>query len=144
MTPRELLAMIPQSVSHDVYRVLRELPEVDTDVLVDTDESLEWREYAYHNFDGRRIWLLASIHFRGRAALIVQRAGREGDDHHERIVVDVQAYADLVRYAWSLPKKWPDMISYRCAELDTDDEELTQFYGHSLDEILGHVTEVRS
>ena len=136
MTPRELLALTPQRVSHGVDRVLRELPEVDSEVLVDTDDALEWREYAYHDFDGRRIWLLASIHFRGRAALIVQRAGREGDDHHERIVVDAQAYVDLVRYAWSLPRKWPAESSLRCAELDTDDEKLTWFYGWTLEEIL--------
>ncbi len=41
---------------------------------------LSIRTHKYFNFDGRRFWRLASVWFDNKPVMIIQNAGREGDD----------------------------------------------------------------
>jgi hypothetical protein len=141
MTPRELLALEPKSTSHNVYQVLSEIPEADDtwNIEPETDERMEWRRYAYVDFDGRRIWELGSIWFDGKPTVIVQRAGREGRDHHERFIVDSDVYWDLVKYSYSLPRSEDFPVQEDARGMDEDmGDELTSFYGRTFEEMRNY------
>ena len=140
MTPRELLALEPRKKSNDVYTVLNEIPDADTwDIVPETDERMEWREYAYVDFDGRRIWELGSIWFDGKPVSIVQSAGRGGRDHHERYIVDSEAYWDLVKYSFTLPRTSEASFLEDVVPMDEDmGDKLTAFYGCTLEQMLKH------
>jgi hypothetical protein len=140
MTPRELLALEPRRKNNDIYRVLNEVPDAGLwDIEPETDERMEWREHAYVDFDGRRIWELASIWFDGKPVVIVQRAGREGRDHHQRFIVDADAYWELVRYSYTLPRSSDASFRELAFDLDQDmGDDLTSFYGCTLEQMLKH------
>jgi hypothetical protein len=53
-------------------------------------------------YDYRRYWELTTVWFDGQPVMIVQNAGREGDDYHERFITDPHAYADMVGYLRTL------------------------------------------
>lgn len=110
------------------------IPEVDfygVDLSLNTKVVV--KEHGYHNFDGRRFWRLASVWYNDKPVMIIQNAGREGDDHAKRFVTDGKLYSDMVYYLFSLEKK-PDVKVNDIIADDIDIPELTCFYGHSLDE----------
>lgn len=137
MTPRELLDLDPQRTSHRLHAALSEVPEADTwDIEAEEDERVEVREYAYVDFDGRRIWQLASVWFDGKPVLIFQSAGREGVDHHERFIVDPDHYWELVKYSYTLPRSAEAPHRERAIDVDRDmGDKLTSFYGCTLKEM---------
>jgi hypothetical protein len=140
MTPRELLALEPKRSSHDIHVALEEIPDADTwDIEPEEDERIEVREYAYVDFDGRRVWELASIWFDEKPVLIFQRAGREGRDHHERFIVDPDQYWELVKYSYTLPRSEDASFRERAIDMDKDmGDDLTSFYGCTLEQMQNY------
>jgi len=140
MTPRELLAREPQWTSHDIYAALSHLDEVDCwDIEPEEDERIETREYAHVNFDGTRNWALGSVWFDGKAVLIFQEAGRSRSDHYERWIVDSDAYWELVKYSYSLPRGDDARHREQAISLDADmGDDLTSFYGCTLEQMRNY------
>ena len=140
MKPKELYALKPESCSHELGMLhgyyYNHVPELETDILPAEDPSkrvvLRW--YKNFNFDGRRFWALAAVCFDGMPFMIIQNAGREGDDHHKRFVTDEHTYHQAVLYLKSialLPDRGgPDKD---VVDPDVDIKGLTDFYGNSLD-----------
>ena len=97
-------------------------------------ERLEIRYYKDHHYDGRRIWRLASVWFDGEPFMVIQNAGREGDDHAARFITNVEQYKQAVIYVKSLLPpafgKVSDIVS-----ADDDIPDLTEFYSDSLDRV---------
>ena len=100
MTPNELYARTPVTVVVDDLFALKgcyydHLPEIDVQnhALAPVVEGpmkgrFELRYYRRHCYDGRRIWHLYSLWIDKHPVMILQNAGREGDDHFRRIVTD--------------------------------------------------------
>lgn len=96
------------------------------------NSKMEMRVYKNHNFDGRRRWVLASIWFEGKPVMIIQNAGREGDDHTARFITDHNSYAKMVAYLLSFKEEDSSCDVYRENE---DIPNLTEFYGYSLEDL---------
>lgn len=141
MTPRELLALTPKKIERDfscLFDGWRSfVPEVGCEAssFVTTEsERIEVRVYEHHVFSCmRRIWRLAAVFFDGLPVMIMQSAGREGDDHTHRFVVDVASYHAMVGHMLSLMRE--DAIDDRDTgrvSMDDDIPDLARFYGCEL------------
>lgn len=97
-----------------------------------SSERVQIRYYKDHNYDGRRIWRLASIWFDDEPFMIIQNAGREGDDHSARFITDLPRYMQAVAYVKSiLPPRFGDISDV--VDEDADIPSLTSFYSSSLE-----------
>lgn len=112
------------------------LPEIDSDDLRsidDKNEKVEIQYYVDYSFDGRRTWTLASVWFDSYPVMIIQRAGREGDDHYKRFITSKDNFTSMVQYIRSLitlvKDDYLDVI-----DENEDRKDLEMFYGHYLDE----------
>jgi len=140
MKPKELYARAPESCSHELGILhgfyYNHIPELEHDVLPAEDPNgrvlLRW--YKNFNFDGRRFWALAAVCFDGLPFMIIQNAGREGDDWARRFITDEGTYWAAMRYLKTIAlipeaSRVDDVV-----DPDVDIKGLTDFYGNSLDD----------
>ena len=136
MTPQQVYALTSESTTKDLG-ILQgcyydHLPEVVANLYNLEQTRVEIRLIKNFYYDGRRIWRLGTVWFDDKPVMIIQNAGREGDDHRERFITDVQLYKDMVGYINSiLPFEF---ASERVTPLDLDMPELTNFYGQDLND----------
>ena len=105
------------------------------DFLTTEHPRITIKVYKHFQFDYRRFWRLASVWFDDKPVMITQNAGREGDDHAERFVIDVDQYREMVTEIAKMPRK-PEMEAevQDVVNIDQDlGESLTTFYSDSLD-----------
>lgn len=98
--------------------------------------SIEEHVLVEHHFDARRYWKLSLIYFDDKPIALQQRAGREGEDHSEDFVCDVEAFDACVQYIINTLKNYGKVESFpehSIVRLD-EDANLTQFYGYSIDD----------
>ncbi len=112
-----------------------ELSDFDMEAL-HKDTEIEVRVLKEFFFDPRRFWRLASVWFKGEPVMVIQNAGREGDDHAKRFITNREAFDALCKHLNSFIQRTPwDSASI---EADTVDETahlgmtLTEFYGNEL------------
>jgi hypothetical protein len=132
MTPNELYACPPIRTSSDIWG-LRNFISLDLDDVEEgANTKIELRYYAQHQFDDRRGWNLFSVWYQDKPIMICQAAGRELDDYTNDFVTDPKGYEEMFHYIASL------IDPYASPEAkygpDVDREDLTTFYGASLDE----------
>lgn len=86
------------------------------------------------DFDGRRFWQLATVWFDDKPVMVIQNAGREGDDHARRFVTDWSQYRAMIGYLASLARYADPAIE---AEVDPDEQrtDLLAFYGDHMDTV---------
>ena len=97
-------------------------------------ERLEIRVIKRFDFDHRRFWLLATVWMDKKPVMIIQNAGREGDDHNARFITDEPLYKEMIFHI-------RELFLPRCRDIhyvETINSELkipilTAFYGNSLD-----------
>jgi len=88
-----------------------------------------WKDFWY---DSRRCWRLSGAYLDGEPFMIMQNAGREGDDYHARFITNADLYRQAVKYATGLllPRihdEIPDTV-----DPTSDIPSLSTFYGDSL------------
>ena len=136
MTPAELYALEPQERTHTLGHLngfyFKHVPEVDRLPPEDLGKRIEIRWAKYHNLDYRRYWALGSIWFDGRPFMIIQNAGREGDDHYRRFITDDDTYREAARYLKSIELVTESALDSAIVPLDVDLPGLTEFYGGAL------------
>jgi hypothetical protein len=138
MTPNELLKREPESTSYEVGRLngfyYHHIPELEFNILPtdDPNRRVELKFYKDFNFDYRRIWALASVWFDGKPFMIVQNAGKEGDNHYKRFVTDEATYKEALKYLSSIVL-FADKPVEDVVDADADIPNLTSFYSHTLD-----------
>lgn len=144
MKPSELYKREPESVGVDVSVLFgcyfNHMPEIEGSEVWRLSaegiksERVEIRYYKNHNYDGRRIWRLASVWLDGQPFMIIQNAGREGDDHSARFITDVERYKQAVDYVKTLLPPYfgdiPDVV-----DADTDIPDLLSFYSGDLETV---------
>lgn len=136
--------MTPKRVSYEIGRlkgfrynhIAPELTDWDMIPFEDPGRRVELRFYEDHNVDHRRNWVLAAVWFVNsrdgidRPFMIVQNAGREGDDHAARFITDEATYKEAARYLKSLcPPEHYDATTEGVVGIDDEVENLTEFYG---------------
>lgn len=147
MTPKELLAREPESIENDFaylvgfrYNFVPEALDQPDQLVETTSERIEIRIFKHFDFDQRRFWRLAAVYFDGKPVMITQNAGREGDDHAHRYLLDEPVYRELIGYLASRPRKPQPYTGievdkkHSMATMDEDlGDKLTTFYGDNLD-----------
>lgn len=106
-----------------------DLPEFGyNDKILDKDGFVDIAVHKDHCFDGRRCWYLAVVYYQNNPIVIVQRAGREGDDHANRFITDEEKYKEALNYFRSQMNE----KSYNVCDIDSD-IEIDDFYGYNLE-----------
>lgn len=96
----------------------------------DDNERVEVRFHYERWEDSRRFWAVASVWLDDRPFMLVQNAGREGDDHAKRFVTNRIAYADAVGYLTRLSLARTERGDY-CPP-DEARKDLLRFYDESI------------
>jgi hypothetical protein len=134
----ELYKMKEESVSFDLEGLrgvhYDHLPEIKYVGLWNlNNELITIKTLKYFDFDGRRLWLLRTVWFKDSPVMIIQNAGRGGEDHYERFITNATLFKDMLLYICSLQVN-EDINNYAGVfNPDTRDESLTSFYGNDLD-----------
>jgi hypothetical protein len=154
MTPAELLARPVEDVEVNLSILVgcyyNFVPEATADMnefVCPEDDRVEIRVFKHFNFDYRRFWRLAAVYLDGEPVMITQNAGREGDDHAHRYILDEERYRELVGLIASMPRKPNDHIVHqkdqdRTSVVKMDEQlgdKLEKFYGDELDGLHGRV-----
>ena len=142
MKPSELFTLPVQRTTNDLLCICSSfghsqgnfLPEIIPD-WIDTPELIsdraEVRFLKDWNFDGRRVWILATVWLDENPVMILQSAGREGRDHSKRFIVDEVQFIELCEHVQSmLPIAYDgnDLTGFH----DEMGDVLTDFYGYKL------------
>ena len=137
-TPKELYERKPESVSNDLdhlagfyYNHVAEIEDFYSHSHTIATTRVEVRFLKDWSFDGRRVWQLATVWFDDGPVMIIQNAGREGDDHAERFITDVDRFTSMCSYLKSLIPicaDAPERVGFT-----EEITGLTEFYGNELD-----------
>lgn len=137
MKPIELYEMAPERVDLDVtvlfgcyFCHVPEIQHLDLDTA--RNKRVEIRYLKDFAFDGRRIWRLATVWLDGGPVMVIQNAGREGDDFSRRIVTDEGLYVQMVKYLASLVSVTEKLEKTEMAGMGDEVVGLTWFHGHGL------------
>lgn len=148
-TANELYAMVPKLTTHEISNLVghyfNHIEEVECSgdlrselcYAEDKNTRIQIRYIKDHCYDGRRTWTLATVWLDHNPVMIIQNAGREGDDHSRRFITDRARFIDMCVYIRSLiNENDPSGIE----EIDPDEEmsDLTCFYGRSLYDSFRH------
>ncbi len=102
------------------------------------NKAIVIKTLAYKDFDGRRIWELRTIWFSGFPIMIIQNAGREGEDHTKRYITDVDIYHNMLEYLQHIAPPRVDPENDDIIDPEEDIEGLTDFYSCRLEDILAN------
>lgn len=98
-------------------------------------EHIMYKFVTYHNIDGRRIWALGYATFDDIPFMIIQNAGREGDDHVQEYVFNKEVYEQAGNLLLDIQKDIPRWIrDIEIYDIEEHNENLNSFYGLTLKE----------
>lgn len=141
MKPVDLYAMPAQETIYfavEVVSYLRgaifdHIPEMPWDMgrndFGDSDR-VEIRIIKEHWFDNCRLWRLATVWFDRQPVMVIQNAGREGDDWERRFITNDRQYKAMIEHLNSL--FIADDLDADCVSEADDLPGLTEFYGDNL------------
>jgi hypothetical protein len=137
MTPNQLYQRIPEKTDHEICTLkgfnFNHVPEIESEFIPkDPTGKIEIRYYKDFYFDQRRFWRLASVWIEGKPVMIIQNAGREGDDHAKSFITDATQYSALIKHLATLTKPLAGKIE-NVVDPDIEIPDLTKFYGNELD-----------
>lgn len=118
------------------YNHLQEIYYNQYDIcMVNSSDKVVIKVYKDFNFDGRRFWRLCSVWYDGEPVMILQNAGREGDDYVGRYITDYNRFNAMIIHIESLItiKIDRDLAVKDTIKPDSDVPELDNFYGNALD-----------
>lgn len=101
MKPCDLFKIPPVDRSFELYSYGFIFPE-EGDIESDANKKVEILEHGFINFDGNRIWELASAWFEGVPFAVIQRAGRSGQDHQQYFITNANVFIQATAYLRSL------------------------------------------
>jgi len=143
MTPNELYKRTPEFVDKDInafagcyYNHIPEIPELENhyfELSQITARRIEFRYYKDFDFDGRRYWRLGAVTFNDEFVMIIQNAGREGDDYTGRFITNKDLYYKMVDYIKTLMPPKDPLSDDDIVNIDDDIPALDKFYGNELD-----------
>ncbi len=96
-------------------------------------DRLEIRIHKYFDFDGRRFWRLATVWIDNTPVMVIQNAGREGDDHRRRFITDEKAFRVMCVHVMEFLQLKEEPLKDVVDPDTTIGRPLIDFYGNSLD-----------
>ena len=93
-------------------------------------EHIMYKFVIYHNIDGRRIWALGYATFDDIPFMIIQNAGREGDDHVQEYIFNEEVYEQAVELLLDIQRDIPRGVRKPYIyNIEEHNENLNSFYG---------------
>jgi len=135
MKPVDLYKVKPQSIERALWQIIDgyHIPEIDqydfNYEACEKEGKVETRVYEDYCSDSIRTWFLASIWYQNSPVMIIQNAGRDGQDHMARFITDTNMYRKMVEYLMNFTVT-PDSDDSVDPLIDID--SLTRFYGSEL------------
>lgn len=139
MKASDLYKMTPESETKNLeclkgcyYSHIPELEDVDW--LGDLEnEKVTIKTIKHFDFDYRRYWNLSTVWFEDSPVMIIQNAGRDGDDCNNRFITNESSYREMVTYIKSLVSD-NEYATFLEDLIDADEDvpNLTEFYGNKL------------
>lgn len=134
---KEIYAIPATQEETETYSFERDFPDHNLNFFDMQHEQkpvrLVKKTHVSYCFDGERVWMLSSMWLDGKPFMLIQNAGRGGDDHQERFITNSELYDAAVVYLQSLVKSEPS-YKHELYQEDYNDEEVTSFYGHHMEE----------
>lgn len=135
MTPNDLLKLeteLTENISI-LEKHFPEIPDLCYYIWNIEPDRLKIGVIKNHYFDHRRYWNLAVLKMDDIPIAFLQNAGREGDDHCFRFIINEDKFRECIIYLRSLKEiEFENNNTKILNDLDEDNEELTTFYGYSL------------
>jgi hypothetical protein len=104
------------------------IPEIVDDLGWLTENTQVFvKSVGYKHIDDRRYWQIAGVWFNEKPIMIIQNAGREGDDHARRFITDEKGFLDMIDY---IRKLINPAIQDKIYSIEDNIEDLTEFYGY--------------
>lgn len=132
---KEIYTIEPESVSNELGTLkgfyYDHIPEITENLWGVETDRIEINTLKDFDFDGRRCWTLRTVWFDGEPIMILQNAGREGDDHAKRFITDLPLYKKMVVYIKSLLPT-DDLSGGVVIDAEEGREDLISFYGNEL------------
>lgn len=96
----------------------------DEDMCPEKDRPFEVRYYIDHQFDHRRILVLASVWWKEKPVAICAKGGREGGDYEEVAITDKARWDEMLAWVLSFddsespkdPRVWDEESELACLE----------------------------
>ena len=88
------------------------------------------------HFDHRRFWRLSTVWFNNAPVMIIQNAGREGDDFKKRYITDPDKFIEMLNHIRGLfryENTTSEDVQGDVIPVDMDNPDLVQFADHTLD-----------
>lgn len=135
ITAKEVYAIPYESETNELWSLKGYyydfLPEIDDSLYsVNPEENtrLKIKVLKDFDFDGRRFWRLQTLWFDDKPVMIMQNAGREGDDHRERFITNKELYLEVLNYIRTLigDNGIDDLVD------ENEERDYLNFYGNHL------------
>lgn len=137
MNAKEIYALPSESETQDLNCLkgcyYNHVPELGDDWWVENgNNKVVIKTIKEFYFDYRRFWALRTVWFDEVPVMVIQNAGREGDDHDARYITNENAYREMIVYIKTLIpveqiEELPDLLGE-----NIDLSSLTNFYGNEL------------
>lgn len=146
MTANDLYMITPVEVEQGINPLIgfyyNHIPEVtgllskSSDDLKGIGDKIEVRTIKIHWFDHRRFWRIATVWHEDKAVMVIQNAGREGDDFSRRYITDRQNFDRMIKYLGG-EKSSKYIVSDDSIVISPSSNirALTEFYGEDLETI---------
>lgn len=89
---------------------------------------IETHEFHHHTIDYRRYHSIFGVKFDGEWVMLCQKAGREGEDHTQRYVLNSRKLGEMITY---IRLNYFPIETTEETPLDYDGDDLLTFYGHT-------------
>jgi len=148
MTPAQIYAMPPVTRHRDRFSVedlwgcyYNHVPEIEDQFVLDKAKLGAIKEittvvHAYYSVDHRRYWAIWSAWYEGKPYMLMQNAGREGDDYRQRYVTDAELYNKALSILRSCYRD-DSAEKFPLWDINKDVPEIEDFYGITIQEALG-------
>ncbi len=98
-------------------------------------EHIMYKFVIYHNVDGRRIWALGYATFDNVPFMIIQNAGREGDDYVQEYIFNEDVYEQAVELLLDIQRAIPRGVRKPTIySIEEHNKNLNSFYGYEIKE----------
>lgn len=105
------------------------------------ESGLRVKTIAHYGYDSRRYWDLSLVFYKEIPIMLIQNAGREGDDHRSRYIFNVETYKQCIEDLSVVDDDDKDINleninleeTFIVYDLDAENVNYLRFYGNDID-----------
>jgi len=136
MKPSDLYRLKPIEIDYCLYALKGVIDEPVWNTYNDPNKRVELHSYFFHSFDSDRYMHLFAVKMDNKFVMIIQRAGREGNDYIEYFITDFRQYIQLCKYIRGLNLEYDEKHQEHIYKENKIIKEIGNFYGHNINNDL--------